>query len=410
MAIYHLSAQLIKRSAGQSSTAAAAYRAGVRLGDRRTGEVHDYTGRSGVDHSAILAPDGVPSWVHCRADLWNEVEQIEKRKDAQVAREIDIALPIELTNKQKISLIYEFVKSEFVELGMVADINVHDINSHNPHAHILLTTRTIDQDGFGKKNRDWNSTDLIERWRKNWALAANKHLEMAGQNARIDHRSLADQGSDLVPQIHLGKKNVERMKRGETNPRIERYNRIKLKNEFISVTREIKEIPDSVFIELDKHNSELIDDAILANDKYEQEIISNKNKLVAAERKLNLLNVEYSKSEDEMTSLADVVSRYPSKNDVRNINAVREFKAQELKLSETSKSISSIKSFIVDIREKIVKLVQDRNYILSGIKVFQAQQAQIRPRLQRIFGAAPPAQAQPRAGGSRHRRPEEPGL
>ena len=204
MAIYHLSAKIISRSEGKSATAASAYRSGSVIHDRNTGEIHDYTRKGGVDHSEIIAPEGAPDWATNREDLWNAVESIEKRKDAQVCREIELAIPVELSDDQKKSLVIDFVKQTFVDAGMVADVAFHKLDSGNPHAHILLTTREIGPDGFGGKNRDWNQKPLLESWRKGWEEAANKALESEGHESRIDHRSLKDQGIDRDPTTHLG--------------------------------------------------------------------------------------------------------------------------------------------------------------------------------------------------------------
>ena len=214
MAIYHYSATVIRRSAGRSATAAAAYRAGIRIEDERTGEIHDYSRKQGIYSSEILAPENTPDWVHDRARLWNEVERVEKRKDSQLAREINVALPVELNHAQKQSLVREFSRSQFVERGMVADVAYHDFQGQNPHAHILLTMREIDRKGFGKKNRSWNERGLLRRQRESWSQHANEALERAGHEAKIDHRSLADQGVERLPQIHLGPQVIEVEMRG----------------------------------------------------------------------------------------------------------------------------------------------------------------------------------------------------
>ena len=214
MAIYHYSATVIRRSAGRSATAAAAYRAGIRIEDKRTGETHDYSRKQGIYGSEILAPEKSPEWVKDRARLWNEVERVEKRKDSQLAREINVALPVELNHTQKQGLVREFSRSHFVEKGMVADVAYHDFQGHNPHAHILLTMREIDRKGFGKKNRSWNERGLLRRQRENWSQYANDALERAGHQEKIDHRSLEDQGVERLPQIHLGPQVIEMEMRG----------------------------------------------------------------------------------------------------------------------------------------------------------------------------------------------------
>ena len=208
MAIYHLSASIIKRSAGRSATAAAAYRAAEKIVDERTGEVHDYTRKRGVDYSVILAPEGAPDFVFDRSKLWNEVERVEKRKDAQLAREIDIAIPIELDREQAIDCVLAFVSEQFCREGMVADVCFHKLDSHNPHAHLLLTMRELELEptgsGFGKKRRDWNDVRKLEQWREAWAKHANAALSRAKAQARIDHRSHVARGIERIPQQHVG--------------------------------------------------------------------------------------------------------------------------------------------------------------------------------------------------------------
>lgn len=208
MAIYHLSAKVIGRSSGRSATGAAAYRAAEIVRDERTGIVHDYSRKGGVEHREIVAPDNAPTWMRDREQLWNAVEKVERRKDAQLAREVEIGIPRELTPDQRRELVREFVREEFVSRGMIADVCWHmgkasDGGAH-PHAHILLTMRELTGDGFGNKNRDWNGKDVLEGWRERWEDHANRALERAGREERIDHRSFADRGVDREPQPKLG--------------------------------------------------------------------------------------------------------------------------------------------------------------------------------------------------------------
>lgn len=204
MAIYHLSAKPISRSTGRSATGAAAYRAGETIIDERTGLVFDYGKKRGIDHTEIMAPANAPEWAHDRAKLWNAVEHSEKRKDSQVAREVEVALPIELNLDQQRELVRSFARSQFVDVGMVADVAIHHAKSENPHAHILLTMRDIDSDGFGLKNRSWNDKALLQNWREAWEVHTNQALEMAGHSIRIDHRTLIEQGINREPTKHLG--------------------------------------------------------------------------------------------------------------------------------------------------------------------------------------------------------------
>lgn len=214
MAIYSFQMQVISRSKGRSATAAAAYRSGAEIKDERTGQIHDYTGKGSIFGSEILLPKNTPERFSNRATLWNEVEQTEKRKDAQLSREVMLALPVELSHAEKAALTRGYVQLEFVEQGMVADVCYHDFNSNNPHTHIMLTMRSVDEDGFGKKQRQWNRRSEIEQHRKAWADHANAALAKAGHDTRIDHRSLEAQGIEREPQIHLGAKVMEMEARG----------------------------------------------------------------------------------------------------------------------------------------------------------------------------------------------------
>ena len=208
MATYRLSVSIVKRSTGRSIIAAAAYRSATRTHDDRTEITHDYTRRSGVIHTDILTPEDAPSWAKDRNTLWNAVEHIEKRKDAQLAREVQISLPHELNAEQHQELVLSFVQSAFVDYGMIADIAIHSPDrqgdQRNHHAHILLTMRPLTKRGWGKKNRSWNDKTLIQTWRRDWASVQNAALQRAGQAARVDHRSLEAQGIDREPEPKLG--------------------------------------------------------------------------------------------------------------------------------------------------------------------------------------------------------------
>ncbi|WP_457195851.1 MobQ family relaxase [Paenibacillus polymyxa] len=230
LAIYHLSAQVISRSDGRSAVAAAAYRAGEELLDERLGQVHNFKKKQ-VFARHIMAPTDAPEWVYNRQKLWNAVEFSEKRKDAQLCREIEISLPKELNKEQQEALYKTYVQEQFVDRGMVADLGVHLNDPGNPHVHIMLTTREITSEGFGKKNRDWNDKALLQSWREQWSAHANRALEKAGFDDRIDHRSFVDQGiEDRLPTIHEGpisrameNRGVE-TERGNINRQIQDYN------------------------------------------------------------------------------------------------------------------------------------------------------------------------------------------
>ena len=193
---------MISRSQGRSVTAASAYRVAERIEDRRTGLTFDYAAKGGVDHTEILAPDHAPDWVHDRSELWNRVEESETRKNSQVAREVRVALPDELTHAQRVALVRDYAQAQFVDRGMVADIALHAPgragDERNHHAHILLTTREVDADGFTTKNRDWNQVEVLEGWREAWARDSNAALERAGVEDRVDHRTLVAQRDEAL--------------------------------------------------------------------------------------------------------------------------------------------------------------------------------------------------------------------
>lgn len=215
----------MKRSAGHSVVAAAAYRAAARLKDGRTGTVHDYSKKRGVAHAEVMTPAAAPAWMQDREQLWSHVEASEKRRDAQLAREINMALPHELTDEQRLELVRGFVAEQFVSRGMVADFAIHTPvrergdDPRNHHAHVLLTLRKATAQGFHRtKTREWNADDLLKGWRAEFATRQNQFLGRHGFAARVDHRSLAVQREeaeragdrpravmlDRVAELHVG--------------------------------------------------------------------------------------------------------------------------------------------------------------------------------------------------------------
>ena len=210
MAIYHLSVKTISRSAGRSATAAAAYRAGANITDERTGEIHDYTRKGGVESAELVLPDGAPEWAADRGQLWNAAEQAEKRKNSTVAREFEVALPAELCAEDRKQLAHDFARELVERYRLVADVAIHapgrEGDNRNHHAHILCTTRSLEADGFGAKTRELDDlkTGAVKEWRERWADLTNAALERAGVAERIDHRSNAERGIEAAPSQHLG--------------------------------------------------------------------------------------------------------------------------------------------------------------------------------------------------------------
>jgi hypothetical protein len=283
MAIYHLEVKIISRGSGKSAVEAAAFQSNEKLVNSYNGLTHDYSKLHDVEYTEIMLPDGAKPELSDRETLWNAVEAAEKQKNSQLAREVEIALPIELDRSERIQLVREYVKQNFVDAGMCADIAVHvsadenadpeAVKRDNPHAHIMLTMRPINLDGdrpFGDKakkvyvldqdgNRiklksgrwksrklnttNWDSKDSLLRWRASWAEMCNAALENKGVAARIDQRSYKDQGLERIPTIHLGaaarlEAHGIRTKRGDINRQIRRDNEAMAdKNNHIGVSR-----------------------------------------------------------------------------------------------------------------------------------------------------------------------------
>ena len=260
IAIYHCSIKIVSRGKGKSAVAAAAYRSGEKLTNEWDGLTHDYTKKGGVVHSEILLPAHAPPAFSDRSTLWNSVELSEKSNNAQLAREVEIALPVELSREEQTRLVREYCSSQFVSKGMIADFNLHDTGGGNPHAHILLTMRPLDEKGAwlpkskkeyvldenGERIRlpsgryktrkvdlvDWNNRENAEVWRRAWADLANEFLERNNRPERIDHRSYERQGIDQIPTVHVGVSATQMEKkgivteRGELNRNINAANRI----------------------------------------------------------------------------------------------------------------------------------------------------------------------------------------
>lgn len=219
MAVYHLSVKTFSRCRGQSATAAAAYRAGEKVVDHRTGEIHDYRKRKGVALAQLVGMDGVS-----REDLWNLAEQAENRKNSTVAREWEVALPVELNDKQRAALALEFSKEIQQRHGVAVDCCIHSPRKDeglNFHAHILTSTRRWDGKRFGEKARelDDKKSGEVEFWRARWAALCNEHLQQAGKTARIDHRSYKEQGKHLMPQPKMGVKAAALERKGQRTNR-----------------------------------------------------------------------------------------------------------------------------------------------------------------------------------------------
>ena len=281
-----MSIKIISRGKGKSAVAAAAYRAGEKITNERTGIIHDYTRKKGVARTEIMLPEHAPVKYKDRATLWNAVEKVEKASNSQLAREIELALPKELSFSENCNLVREYIQKNFVDHGMIADVAFHQSTSaENPHCHILLSMRPFNKDGtWGEKQRkvyhldengdkiydpkkrtykcskeqttDWNKWDKAEEWRASWAEVCNSYLEKCGHDERIDHRSYERQGIEQIPTIHLGtaahylEQRGIRTERGDINREIEIANRkLREMDEQLSELRrllaEVKELEEA---------------------------------------------------------------------------------------------------------------------------------------------------------------------
>lgn len=274
--MFRLSINPISRGAGRSATAAIAYRTAERVVDSRTGEIHDYQGKGDVEHAEIVLGAGAPSWAADRSALWNAAEAAEKRKDARVAREYLVAIPKELDREQGIDLVRDFAEHLVERYGVAVDFAVHaddrrkwdgsEKGFQGYHAHVLTSTRKLGREGFGEKalpelsDSKRRSMGLgaaaveVERSRELWEQLANQHLERAGQEERIDRRSLKARGIKREPTVRLGplvtqleRKGV-RTDLGEVNRRIEEAWREgeKLRQEMALIDRQILDLSTSL--------------------------------------------------------------------------------------------------------------------------------------------------------------------
>ena len=278
VAIYHCSIKIISRGKGRSAVACAAYRSGTKLTDLATGKIFDYSNKSGVVFSEVLLPENAPTiFAVDRNILWDAVERKETHSAAQLAREVEVALPCEFTRQEQIDTVREYIMKNFVREGMCADWALHDKGDGNPHAHIMLTMRAIKPNGrWAEKSRtiykldpngqkipvidpttgqqkigargrkmwqretvpanDWNDHSKAEKWRAAWAAECNRRLDRQHQ---IDHRSYARQAIEQEPTIHEGYAARKMEREGRVSDRCEINRETKTLNEQNSRSLEI---------------------------------------------------------------------------------------------------------------------------------------------------------------------------
>ncbi|WP_163531425.1 MULTISPECIES: MobQ family relaxase [Halobacillus] len=253
MAIYHFSGQMISRGKGQSATAAAAYRSGDKLHSERYNKTNEYK-RIVQPESFMMKPKHAPEWANNREQLWNEVEKVENQKNAQLAREFNVALPVELSNEEQTKLAKKFVQEVFVDEGMVADLSIHRDDVNNPHFHVMLTTRGFKENGEwdakaskvklenGKQKRinknNWGDRDTFRKWRKQWADYANQSLDQNDINETITHRSHESLNKETVPTIHEG---YQARKMGDESDRVAVNKQVKRHNDKVQLLNEYKQ-------------------------------------------------------------------------------------------------------------------------------------------------------------------------
>ena len=285
VAIYHLAVKLITRGAGRSSTAAVAYRSADRVHDERTGLVFDYTRKRGVEHTEVVLPASIAErarWALDRERLWNAAEEAERRKDARVAREYEVALPHELNPSQRLELVRSFARELTDRYGCAVDFAIHaphrDGDSRNHHAHVLATTRVVSDEGLSAKTDiELKDADRAKKGlssgraevtaiRERWALLVNERLAQHGHAARVDHRSLAAQGIDREPTRHKGPAITAIERRGEYSYVSERIRqevseRLQVAAELGRLQRESKDLARSII-----DTSTRLDEALAARD------------------------------------------------------------------------------------------------------------------------------------------------
>ena len=274
LAMYHMHVNVISRAKGRSSIAAASYRSAERLIDHRQEMTFDFTRKQSVDYSQIMLPEQAPIEFENREILWNAVEMSETRYNSRTAREVEIALPREFDLQTNVSLVQDFVQHQFVDRGMCADFSIHNAYRENPHAHIMLTTREVDENGFTVKNRQWDKQEMLVEWRREWENEQNIALEREGHEMRVSSLTLEKQGIEREPSVHLGRDHkIERQhkiecerKHIEYEPITERgqqLERIRQRNELRLQIQRVREMGIKLQHEL-KHSMEGV------NQKFEQ--------------------------------------------------------------------------------------------------------------------------------------------
>ncbi len=371
IAIYHCSIKIISRGKAKSAVGSAAYRSGEKLTNEYDGMTHDYTRKGGVVHTEMLLPDQAPREYLDRSTLWNAVEKVEKARNSQLAREVEISLPNELTLEQNIALAKEFVQKTFVDKGMCADVCIHNPSREQPniHAHIMLTMRPILQNGeWGEKQKkeyildsngnkiydklkrtykcksipttDWNSQEKAEEWRKAWADFQNTALEKYGFTDKVDHRSFERQGVPFEPTVHMGVSATQMERRGIRTEVGDINRAIKKDNSVIAfILRRIKEADEKIH-QLEQQPKE--EDLVMKLLRY----FDNGQKF-AEVRGLNLSSL---KKAAQLQDVSKAVA-FLQENDIKTMAQLSE------KLSASKSELLSLKSELAPKQKRAKELI-----------------------------------------------------
>ncbi len=367
---------VISRGKGRSAVGASAYRAGEKITNEYDGLTHDYTNKKGIEYTEVILPENAPEAFKDRKILWNEVEKIEKSSKAQLSREVEIALPKELSLEENINLLKEYVKENFVDNGMCADIAVHDKKDGNPHAHIMLTMRpiqengewggkskkeyTLDKDGkkiYDKKKKtykcktikatNWDEKETLGKWREDWEIKVNERLSANKIYEKISHLSLEKQGIERIPQIHIGPTAAAIKKNGSCSDRATMNRAIKKENQRIEqIKLEVKECK------------------IEANDV--QKNIEYLEKVKALEEKDKQIKKEKAIPEEELKEIKKELSYEDIEN--KYIELKKETKLRIQKYNNVCEQWKEEKSSLLEIeksKESFEKMKKERDELIS---------------------------------------------
>ncbi|MCE8000528.1 MAG: Ti-type conjugative transfer relaxase TraA [Rhodobiaceae bacterium] len=367
MAIYHLSVKAISRGDGRSAVAAAAYRRGARMEHRAEERVSDYSRKEHVAHSELGLPEDCPEWLQeiaakpgnqASEELWNFYSEFETRKNALLAREMVIALPVELTVEQNIELVQDFIGAEFSSHGVVTDWSIHDEDG-NPHAHVMILPRRPTLDGFGPKSMPITNGDGevvfrengqpmyqpvvgsrsdLARWREQWAGIQNEHLQRQGHDVRVDHRSNKDRGIALVPTRHIGPAGVGMWEQGRSSDRYDQYRQTLAEN-----GRRILDNPDEIIRKVAQGRSVFS----------ENDLIKEAGKYLASTQDIEVFRVRAMAS-PELVMLAEEV-RHETQDWV--LSAAK-YTSQEMLSIETE--MAGLASKMVGVRSHAITLNQGK--------------------------------------------------